>query len=81
VQVTETTLQTTVRTRDGVETVDSSHTVERSENKSEEAADGGRAYSWCSLKMVLFLVLAVAMVAGLYYIFTTQRGFSPEKVP
>jgi hypothetical protein len=75
-------MQTTVKTRDGVETVDSSHTVERSESKSEEAAGGpgGAAAKWCSLRTLLALLLLAALAVGVYFILTSQRGFSTEKV-
>jgi hypothetical protein len=73
-------MQTTVKTRDGVETVDSSHTVERSESKSEEAAGGGPAAKWCSLRTLLALLLLAALAVGVYFILTSQRGFSTEKV-
>jgi hypothetical protein len=73
-------MQTTVKTRDGVETVDSSHTVERSESKSEEAAGGGPAARWCSLRTLLALVVLAALAVGIYFILTSQRGFPTEKV-
>lgn len=81
-KVTETTVETTVRTRDGVETVDSSRTVERTESKTEEEAGSGKA-GWCCLKRLLLLLLLVALAGGLAYYLLQQKGaadFSPEKI-
>ena len=69
-----------MRTKDGVETVDSTRTVERSESKGEDAA---AAAGWCSLRTLLVLLLVTALAGGLYYILVIQKdrgGFSAEKV-
>jgi hypothetical protein len=71
-------MQTTVRTRDGVETVDSSRTVERSESKSEEG--GQPAAKWLSLRTLLFLLVLIALGVGVYFLLTSQPEFSAEKV-
>jgi uncharacterized protein HemX len=73
-------MQTTVKTRDGVETVDSSHTVERSESKSEEAAGGPGVSKWFSLRTLLALLVLAALAVGVYFFLTSQREFSVEKV-
>ena len=75
-------MKTVVKTKDGVETVDSTHTVERSESNSEEATGGAGGWvgKWFSLKRLLGLLLLVGVAAGLYFLLTSNQELSAEKV-
>jgi len=73
-KVTEVTRQVTTRARDGTETTDTRHTVERSERAGEAA---GR--SWTSLLYPLLkLAILATLLVGLYLVFTTpSAGVTP----
>ena len=74
-KVTETTRQVTTRSKDGTETVDTKHSVERSES---QGVSGSRSLfsrlAYPLLKLAIFLTLLI----GVYMVFTTPSdGVTP----
>jgi len=76
-KVTETTRQVTTRSKDGTETVDTKHSVERSESQGV-SPNGARSLfsrlAYPLLKLAIFLTLLI----GVYIVFTTPSdGVTP----
>jgi len=76
-KVTETTRQVTTRSKDGTETVDTKHSVERSESQGVSPAGSRSLFSRLAyplLKLAIFLTLLI----GVYMVFTTPSdGVTP----
>lgn len=76
-KVTETTRQVTTRSKDGTETVDTKHSVERSESQGVSPKDSRSLFSRLAyplLKLAIFLTLLI----GVYLVFTTPSdGVTP----
>ena len=76
-KVTETTRQVTTRSKDGTETVDTKHSVERSESQGVSPTGARSLFSRLAyplLKLAIFLTLLI----GVYIVFTTPSdGVTP----
>jgi hypothetical protein len=76
-KVTETTRQVTTRSKDGTETVDTKHSVERSESQGVSPTGSRSIFSRLAyplLKLAIFLTLLI----GVYIVFTTPSdGVTP----
>jgi len=75
--VTETTRQVTTRAKDGTETVDTKHSVERSES---DGSPPPKQISFCSrfLYTLIKLIIVSILLFGLYVVFTTPSdGVTP----
>jgi len=76
-KVTETTRQVTTRSKDGTETVDTKHSVERSESQGVSPSGSRSLFSRMAyplLKLAIFLTLLI----GVYMVFTTPSdGVTP----
>lgn len=68
-KVTETTRETIVLNKDGVETRDTTHTLEKSESKEEEA----KKAPFFTCKKIVFLLLIVAGAVVLFFLLTKQK--------
>ena len=77
-QVTETTRQTIVKSKDGLETRDTVHTLEKSESKAEE---GSAKSSIFTLKKILILLLVLGLLGALFVMYSNQKsGLSADYI-
>jgi len=79
-KVTETTRQVTTRARDGTETTDTKHWVERTESTGAKPTTNASSKPWISglLYLLLKLIIVCILVVGLYVAFTTPSdGVTP----
>jgi len=71
-KVTETTRQTIVRETDGTETKDTTHTLEKTESRGEDAVDGGKPSFLARYRLWIVLLVVLLAIAYLYY--SRQNG-------
>lgn len=76
-KITETTRQVTTRSKDGTETVDTKHSVERSESQGVSPSGSRSLFSRLAYPL-LKLAILLTLVIGVYLVFTTPSdGVTP----
>ena len=76
-KITETTRQVTTRSKDGTETVDTKHSVERSESQGLSPSGSRSLFSRLAYPL-LKLAILLTLVIGVYLVFTTPSdGVTP----